>query len=157
MVSKVSADRERRRSLIIEIVTGTPVSSQEQLLEILAARGVQTTQATISRDIRELGLVKMTVGPSSYRYFPGVDKAKITGADFLGEAVQSIKSSGNLLVIRTRPGFAQSVAGAVDSLELNGLLGSVGGDDTVVVVAKNSKAARSAGENLARYFSVMLD
>jgi transcriptional regulator of arginine metabolism len=153
----VSADKDKRRSLIIEIVTGTPVSSQEQLLEVLAARGVRTTQATISRDIRELGLVKLAVSPDSYRYLPGAGKAKTSGTGLLGEAVQSIKLSGHLLVILTRPGFAQSVAGAVDSLDLDELLGSVGGDDTVLIVARDSEAALSAGEHLARYFSVELD
>ncbi|MBN2288883.1 MAG: arginine repressor [Candidatus Glassbacteria bacterium] len=150
----MSDSRSKRRSLVMKIITDTPVSSQEQLLELLAARGIRTTQATISRDIRDLGLVKAAVGTESYRYLPPGRRAGTPGGGFLGEAIHSIRCAGHLLVIQTRPGYAQSVAGAVDSLGWAELLGTVGGDDTVLIVAADPQTAEEARLRLARFFAV---
>jgi len=153
----MSVTRNKRRSLILKIVSGRPVSSQGQLQKLLADQGVRTTQATLSRDIRDLGLVKVAVSPNSYRYLPRRGKAVLPGGGFGGSVVRSIRAAGHLLVIQTPPGFAQSVAAAIDSLGWSELLGTVGGDDTVLIVVRDPQAAADAGKRLARFFSVEPD
>ena len=150
----MSREKNKRRSLILKIISDTPVSSQEQLLELLAAQGFLTTQATISRDIRDLGLVKVAVGRDSYRYLPGGQSAGSPVGGFPVDSVRSIKVAGHLIVINTPPGFAQSVAVSVDSLGWDELLGTVGGDDTVLIVSRDPQSAADVGKRLARFFSV---
>jgi len=153
----MSLARNKRRSMVMKIISDTPVSSQQQLLKLLAEHGVRTTQATISRDIRDLGLVKLAINTNSYRYLPPRDRTASSRGSLLGEVVYSIKVAGHLLVVQTRPGFAQSVAAAIDSLGWNELLGTVGGDDTVLAVARNPQCALDASKRLAGYFSVELE
>ena len=153
----MSLARNKRRSLVMKIISDTPVSSQQQLLKLLAGHGVHTTQATISRDIRDLGLVKVAIKPNSYRYLPPRDRTVASRGSLLGEVVHSIKVAGNLMVVQTRPGFAQSVAAAIDSLGWNELLGTVGGDDTVLAVARNPQCALDVCKRLAGFFSVELE
>jgi transcriptional regulator of arginine metabolism len=126
-------NRHKRRELILELVSSSSVGSQRALAELLAAKGVTVTQATLSRDIRELALVKAPDGANGLRYMLS-NPVNTVGADTAGPVVTGIECSGNLLVIRTRPGFAQSVAAGLDQARWPEVLGTVGGDDTVMVV-----------------------
>ncbi len=130
-------DRQKRRELIMELVSGRSVGSQRALAALLSSRGVSATQATLSRDIRELGLVKVAEGRSGSRYLPPAELGG-AGAASRSPVVLGIECSGNLLVIRTRPGFAQSVAAGIDQARWSEVLGTVGGDDTVLVVLAES-------------------
>lgn len=149
----MAANRKERHSLILHIVSGEPVSSQKELLDCLRARGLKVTQATISRDIRELGLVKVADQAHGYRYLPpkGGQAAKEI---FPGQAISTVKAAGNLLVVRTRPGFAQSVAAALDALGWKELVGTVGGDDTVIAVVNDPQAAAELKNRLEIFFSL---
>ncbi|MEA2063859.1 MAG: arginine repressor [Gemmatimonadota bacterium] len=149
--------KDKRRALVMEIISEQEVSSQEQLQELLHSRGITTTQATISRDIRDLGLVKAATGSGIYRYLPVNEEGSMAGGagnTFPPGVVQSVKAAGNLVVVHTRPGFAQSVAAGLDSLGWNEVIGTVGGDDTVLVVTGEVQAAARIKNRMARVFSM---
>ena len=135
-------DRRKRRSLILKLVSERPVGSQRQLGELLKQSGVSATQATLSRDIRELRLVKAADGEGGLRYMRALPHRAGAGLA-AGPVVTGMDHSGNLLVIHTLPGFAQSTAAAIDGLGWTEVLGTVGGDDTVMVVL--AETANAAG------------
>lgn len=132
-----------RQQLIARLIARHAVTSQPQLLEILRAEGVEATQATISRDLVDLGAVKIRVpaGESVYA-IPELERDRVAPEDQLrrvmGEWVAEVDSSGPLVVVRTPPGCAHVVASALDRSVLTGLLGTVAGDDTVLCVADES-------------------
>jgi len=130
------------------------VTSQSQLVEMLASEGVDATQATVSRDLDELGAVRVRL--------PGVDgqvyaiaelpKDQVAPVDHLrrvlGEWVVDIGVSGNLVVLRTPPGSAHVVASALDRTSLDGVLGTVAGDDTLLVIASEDVGGAALGDRL---------
>jgi len=147
------AGKNERRSLILHIVSGEPVSTQKELLLRLLKHGVRTTQATLSRDIRDLGLVKVAVAGNRYRYLPRGSRP--AAASLVAEGVVfSITRTGNLMVVRTRPGFAQSVAASIDALSWSEVLGTVGGDDTVLVVTGDRQKAEGVEKRLRLFFAL---
>jgi transcriptional regulator of arginine metabolism len=126
------------------------VTSQEQLVDLLADDGVESTQATVSRDLDDLGAVKVRVsGGESVYAIPEHPADRVVPVDQLrrvmGEWVVEVESSGNLVVLRTPPGSAHVVASALDRTGIEGSIGTVAGDDTLMVVA----AEGTTGENLA--------
>ena len=139
-------DRPRRHRWIAQIIEKGHVESQEHLQALLAERSVHVAQATLSRDLRELGVVK---GPGGYA-LPGVTPAgaplpAANGralADALRAYLLRADRGGNLVVLGTGPGHAAALALAIDRAELPGVLGTVAGDDTVFVAARTEKAAR---------------
>lgn len=137
-----------RRRLLRRLITGQPIQSQHELVDMLEQAGHFVTQATVSRDLDAIGAVKVRTDDGGLRYeiqheaTPHGDERDI--ARIIDEFSDSLAVSQNLLVIRTRPGAANVVAGALDRAGFEGLLGTVAGDDTVVVVA----AASVGGEGL---------
>lgn len=122
-----------RRRLIRTILTKHPVSSQQELVELLAARGHEITQATASRDLSAVGAAKdgdsyVLAGDGTRRATPGLQHA-------LDEFAELILASGNLVIIKTPPGAAHLLAAALDGADLDEVLGTVAGDDTILVVA----------------------
>ncbi len=151
--NKTMADEKRqRRSLILKLVANEPIANQGHLLERLGKLGVETTQATISRDIRDLGLVKIADSSGVYRYVTRRDHGWSTPV--AEGSVCAVENSANLVVIRTRSGFAQSVAAAVDSLDWPEIMGTVGGDDTVLVVLRDSDLASGVLSRFRSLFSL---
>jgi transcriptional regulator of arginine metabolism len=150
----MSAGKKERHSLILHIISGEPVSTQKELLLRLLKHGVRTTQATLSRDIRDLGLVKVAIAGSRYRYLPGGGSRPAEAPPVADGVVFSISRAGNLLVVRTRPGFAQSVAASIDALSWSEVLGTVGGDDTVLIVLGDQKKAAGVGKRLRLFFAL---
>lgn len=149
----MSARKNERRSLILHIISGEPISTQKELLHRLLENGVCTTQATLSRDIRDLGLVKVAVAGNGYRYLPG--SSRPSEAPPVAEGVVlSITRAGNLLIVRTRPGFAQSVAASIDALGWGEVLGTVGGDDTVLIVLGGQREAAGVEKRLRLFFAL---
>lgn len=135
MTSKV-----QRQQTIARIIAEQAVTNQPMLLELLDKAGIEATQATVSRDLEELGAVKIRIpgGDTAYaiaEYAP----ARVAPTDQLrrvmAEWVAEVTSSGNLVVVRTPPGCAHVVASALDRSGLDGLLGTVAGDDTIFCVA----------------------
>jgi transcriptional regulator of arginine metabolism len=133
-------DRARRRNLISEVLGRVPVASQERLAELLADRGVHTTQATLSRDLREMGVVK---GPDGYVLpaTPTPTETRDLGRT-LRTYVLDANAGGTLVVLRTGPGHAQIVGLELDRAPPDGVLGTVAGDDTIFVATKSEAAAK---------------
>jgi transcriptional regulator of arginine metabolism len=148
--------KTQRQHRIVQILGARPVSSQAELVELLAAAGVAATQATVSRDLEELGAVKVRVPGGGAAYaLPEVARDARGPEDHLrrvlGDWVVEVASSANLVVVRTPPGSAHVVGSAIDRSGLDGVLGTVAGDDTVLVVATE----RLGGAALARRLAAL--
>ena len=128
--------KSQRQAKIIEIITSREVETQEQLLEALNECGFRSTQATISRDIKELHIVKELTKFGTYRY---AASARLNG--IFKECVLGYDYSSNLVVVRTIPGLASAAGSAVDAMEMSFVLGTIAGDDTVLIVMRDSNAA----------------
>src|SRR5687768_5874415 len=143
--------KTRRQSAILDVVEQEAVRSQEQLRQRLSARGFEVTQATLSRDIKELGLLKRS---SDGAYQPsGVDGTSSTSAlDAMGRALAeylvNIEPVQQLIVLRTGAGQAQLLALAIDRARLPDVVGTIAGDDTILIITRDSKAALAVVKQL---------
>ncbi len=130
----------RRQQVMLDIIDEKPITTQTELAAELLARGIKTTQATISRDIKELQLVKVPKGPDSYRYARPRQVDPPWNNDRLirlfRENVVNFDFCENLILIRTLPGAAHNVAFALDHAGWKELLGTVAGDDTILLIIK---------------------
>ncbi len=126
-----------RQGQILNIIRAKEIYTQEELARELVHHGIQATQVTLSRDIREMGLVKTADG---YRTMP-TEKTGPELADVIDEYMQDVKVAQNIVVIRTSPGNANTLAVALDNEALDEVVGTVAGDDTVFVVAPDNDAA----------------
>ncbi len=144
--------KSRRQMRILELLRTRVVETQEQLAELLGQEGIEVTQATVSRDIKELNLVKTPVGGGKYRYSAAQDFQPARASDklkrLLADCCLTIEMARNIVVVKTLSGTAPGVGEAIDSLHLEELVGSVAGDNTVILVAKSDEAAVSATERL---------
>lgn len=150
MVNCVKTKRHRK---ILEIIKENIVGTQEELADMLKAEGFNVTQATVSRDIKELALIKITAGNDQYRYsLPTEITVSETRLRFmLKEFVLNYAASGNILVVRTAPGNANAVASALDNAQWGEILGSVAGDDTILLVARNEEEIPNIINKLESY------
>ena len=142
--------RNSRHFKILEIIAARPIETQEELANELNASGFKVTQATVSRDIKELGLIKIN-DRGKQRYVKGAGKDKHFSsniANIYRNAVLSITSAQNLVIIKTVPGGASTVGMNIDRLEINDVLGCVAGDDTVLVVAPDNDTASEIADKL---------
>lgn len=145
--------RSRRQQLIIEVLQRQPVESQEELRQALAGRGVEVTQATLSRDLRELGAIKT---PRGYQ-LPQATGARLgdssrsltTLARALSGFVTGVEIAGNLIVLKTGPGHAQIVALELDRSGAPGVVGCLAGDDTIFVATSSVHRAKELAKELA--------
>ncbi|MGI8793018.1 MAG: arginine repressor [Acidimicrobiales bacterium] len=148
------ANKTQRQHKITRFLEAESVTSQSQLVDLLAVDGIVATQATVSRDLEELGAVKVRVpGGETVYAIPELPKDQITSEDhlrrILGDWVADVAHSDNLVVVRTPPGSAHVVGSAVDRAGLPGILGTVAGDDTLIIVAEPG----DGGEKVARLLS----
>ena len=137
------SSKVQRQQAIAKLVAKHAVTNQPQLVELLAVEGIAATQATVSRDLEDLGAVKVRVpGGETVYAIPEYEPARIAPEDQLrrvmGEWVADVRKSGNLVVLRTPPGCAHVVASALDRSGMTGVLGTVAGDDTLLCVAEES-------------------
>ncbi len=134
-----------RQSKILEIISTKNVETQEQLLAALQQEGIRGTQATISRDIKELRIVKELTSLGTYRY--AVSSTEDTGTfstrlnTIFRECVTGCDHAQNIIIIRTMPGLANAAASAIDAMEFGYVVGSLAGDDTVMVVVRDNASA----------------
>ena len=137
--------KSQRQAKIMEIISTTNVETQEQLLMELQEAGFRSTQATISRDIKELRIVKELTSLGTYRYTTSVKEMPSTFSNRLNtifrECVTRYDYAQNIVVIHTLPGLAAAAASAIDAMNLSIVVGSLAGDDTVMVVMRDSNAA----------------
>lgn len=144
-----------RRRLLRRLVARRVVSNQSALVELLGDAGFQVTQATVSRDLRALGAVKVRRGDGRLRYIipeNPVSTGESQGAlaRVLEDFAEAITPTGSLVVLKTPPGAAHVVAGAIDAAVLDGVLGTVAGDDTVLVVADERVGGWRVAKELER-------
>ncbi len=130
----------QRQQAIAKLIAMNPITNQPQLLELLATDGIAATQATVSRDLDDLGAVKVRVpGGDTVYAIPEFEPARLVPQDHLrrvmGEWVAEVRSAGHLVVLRTPPGCAHVVASALDRSNLPTIIGTVAGDDTLLCVA----------------------
>ena len=137
--------KAKRQAKIMEIISNTNVETQEQLLSALQAAGFSSTQATISRDIKELRIVKELTNLGTYRYTTAAREVPSTFSGRMNtifrECVTSFDYAQNMIVIKTLPGLANAAASALDAMSISVILGTLAGDDTVFVVMRDSNAA----------------
>jgi transcriptional regulator of arginine metabolism len=145
-----------RHVRIKEIIDSQPIETQEDLAEALRKKGIEVTQATVSRDIKELMLIKVPTGEGGYRYaFPpeqNVIFSQARMARTFQDSVVGMDYSLNLIVLKTMPGTAQAVAYTIDTVKWPEIIGTVAGDDTICVIVKPPEAVQ---EVLARFQSLM--
>ena len=134
-----------RQSKILQIIAEQQIETQNQLIQALREAGCVSTQATVSRDMRELRLMKELVENGHYRY---VAPANHTGSEhkdrlrtIFRESVTSFHCAQNLVIIKTLPGLASAACAAIDSMEIPGLVGSLAGDDTMFLAMEDNSAA----------------
>ena len=137
--------KSQRQAKIMEIISNRNVETQEQLLEELMQAGFRCTQATISRDIKELRIVKELTSFGTYRYTAATDEISGTFSSRLNtifrQCITNFDYAQNLIVIHTLPGLASAAASAIDAMNMSVVLGSIAGDDTVFVVMRDTNAA----------------
>lgn len=134
-----------RQAMILEIIAQENIETQEQLLTHLQARGFRCTQATISRDIKQLHLIKEPVGQGVYKYAVSGNRTMLNVAAKLRtifrECIVSIDYAQNIVVVKTMPGLANGACSALDNMDMNDIVGSLAGDDTALLVMRNTEAA----------------
>lgn len=145
--------KPNRHKAIEEIITTRQISSQEELLSLLIEKGFELTQATLSRDIKELQIVKMPTANGDYAYRrPSVaissqeDTSSLSNFGFV-----SIEFSGQLAVIKTRPGYAMAIAGEIDAKAKETILGTVAGDDTILLIPRENISREEVSASLASF------
>jgi transcriptional regulator of arginine metabolism len=153
MNSVRSGTRVQRQQAIARLIGKHAVTNQPQLVELLAVENIHATQATVSRDLEDLGAVKVRVpGGDTVYAIPEYEPNRIAPEDQLrrvmGEWVAEVKVSINLVVLRTPPGCAHVVASALDRAGLDGILGTVAGDDTLLCIAEESLGGAALGQRL---------
>lgn len=139
--------KNARQTEILNIIQTVDVETQEQLLDELRSRGFSATQATISRDIKELRLVKELSGKGGYRYT--LSERKQTGGtdirlrNIFKEGVISVDVAQNLVVVKTMPGLASAACSALDGMEIPGMVGTLAGDDTGILIMRDNNSAQT--------------
>ncbi len=139
--------RSSRQSKILEIITTYEIETQEDLVSILKEQNFEVTQATISRDIKELGLIKILsneTGKYKYAFADSSNQISNKYIFLLKEVVISIKSLKNFLVIRTLKGFASAICSMIDKFNIEDLMGCVNGEDTVMLLFSNIEHSERA-------------
>ncbi|MBB2891247.1 arginine repressor [Flexivirga oryzae] len=150
--SSLASSRAARQQRIVDILTRESIGSQASLAQRLKTDGIRVTQATLSRDLLDLGAVKVRLGRQQVYAVPGEggDRALVTGADaaeadnrlrrICAELLVTATVSGNLVVLRTPPGAANFLASAIDRADLPDVLGTIAGDDTILIIAADGRA-----------------
>ncbi|MDR2089636.1 MAG: arginine repressor [Clostridiales Family XIII bacterium] len=133
--------RYSRQNKILELINGHEIDTQEKLADLLQKSGHRVTQATVSRDIKELQLIKTLTPAGKYKYAVNAGQERPASerlVKIFRETVQSIEHSGNIIVIKTLPGCANAAAEAIDSLQFANILGSIAGDNTILLIAREN-------------------
>lgn len=139
-----------RHSKIIELINKYDIETQKQLAELLEKSGFNVTQATVSRDIKELRLIKVLNSKGKYKYADSQEKGEMSYTNrflkLFKDAVLSVDSSGNIIVVKTLVGSANAAAAAIDALNLEDIIGTIAGDDTIFLLLKNEEAVEKVTE-----------
>ena len=144
--------KNNRQAMILEIIAQESVETQEQLLEYLKDRGISTTQATISRDIKQLHLVKELTSGGVYKYAVSHHRTALNFAGRLltifREGVMSYDKAQNIVVIKTLSGLGNGVAEAIDGMDIPNMVGSLAGDNTILLIMRDNESAVDVCEQI---------
>ena len=137
--------KKNRQEKLLELISRYEIDTQDELIERLRDHGYEVTQATVSRDIRELKIAKMMSGKGTYRYVLPKQVSE-TGSNMkfsnvLIESIVSVDHAGNIVVLKTYAGLAQAVAVGIDGMNMHQVLGCVAGDDTIMIVSRDEECA----------------
>jgi len=132
--------KNRRHELILEIISEQSVGTQELLIELLAEHGIKATQATLSRDIQQLNLVKQRDENGEFRY--ALPAAAAEEKSLFEEAVVSVDYAMNTIVLKCRAGMALGTCAAIDSVNHQGVVGTIAGDDTIFILVRTEDDAK---------------
>ena len=143
--------KNKRHEKILEVIEKENIETQEELAKILNEAGFVVTQATVSRDIKKLGLVKVK-GKGSHQKYAPKDSSTLVEYDkyvrVLKDTITGMDDAENLLVIKTVPGMAMAVAAALDSLRIPEIIGSIAGDDTIMCATKNNRHVKDVMDKI---------
>lgn len=145
--------KSNRQSKILDIIEKYDVETQEELIARLKDSGYDVTQATISRDIRELKLTKVLSAEGKYKYVLHKNSKHSTIPNYkstLSASIISVEYAQNLIVIKTYPGMAQAIAAVLDSAHIIGVMGSVAGDDTIIVAVRDPEISATACDEIKK-------
>lgn len=150
--------KKNRHVKILELISKYEIETQDELLEHLKNEGFDVTQATVSRDIRELDIIKITTDRGTYKYTSSrapqlQTKKSVYFASAVADAVQSINYAQNIIVIKTTPGMSSPVAVAIDNIAEPRILGCVAGDDTIIIVTTDGASAHEIGNKMRSLLS----
>ena len=149
--------KQNRHEAILDIISKNTIETQEQLIEKLSDEGYNVTQATISRDIRELRLTKVSCGFGVYKYTVSTLEPHTHSAKYLNilkETITSVEHAGNLVVVKTYAGMAQAAAAALDSMGWTEIVGSIAGADPIMIVLRSAETSRSFSVELTGLLNV---
>ena len=141
-----------RHYFILNLIKDNVIRTQGEITKRLREAGADVTQATVSRDIKELKLVKTSDSDNEYRYVSMANQVfedlETRLSNIFAEAVVSVDSASNLIVVKTLSGMAQAAATLIDSMEYRGVIGCIAGDDTIMTIAKSEKDANKIADQL---------
>lgn len=135
--------KDKRHKKILELIDNFNIETQDDLLNMLKECGFNVTQATVSRDIKDLRLVKTIDNTGKYKYTLDVNLSNGVAYNSLkgfSYSIKSIDSSGNMVVIKTLSGMAQAVCANIDSMDVNNMLGTIAGDDTIFILMRDQES-----------------
>ncbi len=139
--------KSKRHSKILEVITSNVVSTQEELMQTLIDQGFDVTQATISRDIREMGIVKVQTATGEYRYTTTAKerdaKIPVRFTTIFSEVVTEVDCAKNLVVVKCHTGMANAVCAALDTMEWDEIVGTISGDDTFLIIMRDDHGAQT--------------
>ena len=147
--------KNARQNKILEIISQKDVDTQNQLIDELRAAGIKSTQATVSRDIRELRLIKELTHNGTYRYaYPAQSAQDHSGKlkMIFKECVTSYVCAQNIVVIKTLPGLAPAACSAIDKMDIENLAGTLAGDDTAFIAMRDNESAEQLCREIGQYF-----
>ena len=137
--------KSQRQQMIVKLVGEGIIGTQEELIEALCERGFKVTQATVSRDIKELALIKTTTASGNYRYsLPSLKKKGMNGSELsvlglINDSVRNVDYAGNTVVIKCLSGMAQAVCAKLDDSGIENVVGTLAGDDTIFLLMRTEK------------------
>lgn len=142
--------KQKRHTAILDLITNSEIFTQEDMAARLTQQGFQVTQATISRDIKELKLTKVPGESGVYKYAKprGQEDSMSPQLLILSRSVTSVNFAQNIVVIKTRAGMAQAAAAVLDALSLQEIVGTLAGDDTILCVVQDTAAAKNLTEKI---------
>lgn len=147
--------KAKRQAKILELIASREISTQEELMRLLSAAGFAVTQATVSRDIRELKLVKYQSSNGAYRYATA-RKDQPSGAlqrfnTIMGEAVTAVDSAQNIVVVKCHTGMANAACEVLDAVDMGDIVGTLAGDNTFLIIMRNEEEAKKIARKIAKF------